>query len=326
MKTKKINHQAVLNCCQYLCAQPTLAKPNGAKLVVVFEPQYQALCDMLAPCLSEAGPHLLVCMYNTEAHTPDTVIPELHDASLALFMYDKYSGSEIHVNYSDTMKPYGEHIENNPMTCSFLIDVLSDFNDIFDMSPKRTISLNQELIQLAEKTQYIHVADAYGSQFQVHLGQAKTWFNMDGTTHQNILPSEIASYKQPVNGVWYFTGTLLSKVPFSLKYGVIKEPIKLVIKDGSIMSCETQHTMLQDDLDYFFDAHPNHRSIEEIGIGTNEGLTKLTGSNAPHEERHAGLHIGLGGEAKGSTHVDFISDACHFYFDDRLVFDGKFRI
>ena len=327
MRNNGFNHQAILNCCEYICQQPTVTSPNeGGMLVMVHEPQYESLAKLIQAGIAELYPQILVKLFDSSSQSSETVISVLKKASLSLFMYDKYTGDEIHINYADAMKPYGVHIENNLGRCCFMIDALQDFNEIYSIAPSRTYALNSDLVALATNTQKIVVTDHLGSEFYVELESDNKWLNLNGRTHQDILPSEVFSYRQKISGTWYFTGAILSKVPFSLKYGVIMKPIKFMFKDGFVTDYEAQDEHLQQDLDYYFKAHPNHKSVEEIGIGTNEGIKKLAASNAPHEERHPGIHIGIGGEQTGTSHIDLISNACHFHFDDRLIFDGSFQL
>ena len=62
--------------------------------------------------------------------------------------------------------------------------------------------------------------------------------------------------------------------------------------------------------------------IEEYGIGTNVGIKKLYGRNTGFEERHPGLHLGLGGGRKGSNHLDMIFSTGKIFADSTLIFDN----
>ncbi|WP_280123501.1 hypothetical protein [Coxiella endosymbiont of Ornithodoros amblus] len=68
-----------------------------------------------------------------------------------------------------------------------------------------------------------------------------------------------------------------------------------------------------------------YRKIEEIGIGTNEDLSTLKGKTGVFEERHVGLHFGLGGKKDNSIHLDLVSADNQIYFDDKVIFNQKLR-
>ncbi|GAB2890883.1 hypothetical protein GCM10027093_27450 [Paraburkholderia jirisanensis] len=60
--------------------------------------------------------------------------------------------------------------------------------------------------------------------------------------------------------------------------------------------------------------------------GADRHFDQIGGRNAGFDERHCGLHLGLGGGAKGSHHLDLIFDSGTLQFDERIVFDGQYRI
>ncbi len=71
--------------------------------------------------------------------------------------------------------------------------------------------------------------------------------------------------------------------------------------------------------------HPDNACIDEFGIGTNLGITDLYGLNSVFEERHVGLHIGLGGREKGSHHLDLLFSGGDIFCDNQLIFqNGKY--
>ncbi|MDR8100034.1 leucyl aminopeptidase, partial [Burkholderia cenocepacia] len=80
------------------------------------------------------------------------------------------------------------------------------------------------------------------------------------------------------------------------------------------------------DFTTYLDRHANHRRIEDFGIGTNLGIRGLYGRNAGFEERHPGLHLGLGGGENGSHHLDLIFARGTLSLDERIVFDGAFAV
>ncbi len=128
-----------------------------------------------------------------------------------------------------------------------------------------------------------------------------------------------------------FVGTFLSTIPFARKYGVLQSPLELWIEDSTIQKIATDVPGLEHDFNKYLDANPSNRRIEELGIGTNEGVKSLYARNAGFEERHCGLHLGLGGGAKGSHHLDLIFEkGCWRWIMSRcsmggLCFRGNLR-
>ncbi|WP_204080119.1 hypothetical protein [Mycobacterium riyadhense] len=72
--------------------------------------------------------------------------------------------------------------------------------------------------------------------------------------------------------------------------------------------------------------------IGEVGFGTNEGITEWVNFLSHINERHPGLHLGLGTPSQPQSkvgwgsplHLDMILDGCRIWFDDALVFSNGF--
>ena len=75
----------------------------------------------------------------------------------------------------------------------------------------------------------------------------------------------------------------------------------------------------------YLDKCAGNRIVEEFGIGTNLNV-RLHGRNASFEERHPGLHLGLGGGERGSHHLDLVFSSGTILFDDTVIFDGSFHV
>ena len=148
--------------------------------------------------------------------------------------------------------------------------------------------------------------------------------DINGVGNYDLAPGEIATHSDAINGHVKFLGTFLSTIPFARKYGVLESPLELWIENSTISRIATDVPGLEHDFNKYLDANPSNRRIEELGIGTNEGVKDLYARNAGFEERHCGLHLGLGGGAKGSHHLDLIFSGGVLALDDKPVFDGRF--
>jgi len=105
---------------------------------------------------------------------------------------------------------------------------------------------------------------------------------------------------------------------------VLQSPLELWIENSTVCSVASEVPGLADDFNKYLNANPSNRRVEELGIGTNEGVKDLYARNAGFEERHCGLHLGLGGGQKGSHHLDLIFASGVLALDDKPVFDGAF--
>ncbi|SEQ76141.1 hypothetical protein SAMN03159444_02401 [Pseudomonas sp. NFACC02] len=200
------------------------------------------------------------------------------------------------------------------------------FYDTFSVKPERIAQLNAALIERMNQGETLSFSDEQGSYFEAPLRELKKWTNINGVGNYDLAPGEIATHSDSINGHVKFVGTFLSTIPFARKYGVIESPLELWIENSTITRVETEVPGLEIDFNKYLDANPSNRRVEELGIGTNEGVTRLYARNAGFEERHCGLHLGLGGGAKGSHHLDLIFDSGTLSVDKRVVFDGAFNL
>ena len=105
---------------------------------------------------------------------------------------------------------------------------------------------------------------------------------------------------------------------------MLQAPLSLRIENSSICQVASTVAGLEADFNQYLNASPSNRRIEELGIGTNEGVKGLYARNTGFEERHCGLHLGLGGGAAGSHHLDLIFNEGTLVLDGKTLFDGQF--
>jgi aminopeptidase len=192
------------------------------------------------------------------------------------------------------------------------------FSDAFGTDPRTIASINSAMIEIANASKLMIYQDEFGSKLEIDIA-GKAWTNLDGLSGIDILPGEIATLGE-VNGTAQFFGTFFSQLPFALKYGVIKDsPIEIEIRRSEVVSFKTQNETFKRDFDAFLGARKSNRTVEEVGIGTNPTIVNLYGINSPFEERHMGLHLGLGGAEAGSNHLDLIFYGGSILFDQTLV-------
>ncbi|CAB3763124.1 leucyl aminopeptidase [Paraburkholderia humisilvae] len=200
------------------------------------------------------------------------------------------------------------------------------FREAFSVEPERIDALNSQLIGIAAGATHLAFSNGKGSWLNAPLHSAKKWTSINGKGNFDLVPGEIATHCDDINACLQFTGTFLSTIPFAVKYGVISSPVTIVVEKSRIVRVACESEGLRRDLEAYLSAHPSNSTIEELGIGTNEGVRSLYGRNAGFEERHCGLHLGLGGGAVGSHHLDLIFSSGTLQFDERIVFDGQYRL
>jgi aminopeptidase len=146
----------------------------------------------------------------------------------------------------------------------------------------------------------------------------RAWINSNG--RRNMPSGEV--FTGPLEDS--ATGTIRFTVPSSPR-GVLVEDVTLTFEDGKVTSATAARG--QDYLDAALASDPGARFLGEIGIGTNAGIDRATGSVLLDEKIAGTVHLALGrsypetgGVNRSALHWDLICDLRH---GGRLTADGE---
>jgi aminopeptidase len=197
-------------------------------------------------------------------------------------------------------------------------------------------TLTNQVYELVHHAKKIHVTSEKGSDVTATFNPSWKWIPCHGRYTEagkwgNLPEGEVFTAPATVDGV--LVCDVLGDY-FSAKYGVLKHPLTLTVKDSYItdVSCEDA-AIAQDVRDYLF-SKPNSNRAGEFAIGTLTSLKKLSG-NLLQDEKMPGLHVAFGNpysEFTGAdwtaeTHVDVIPGRCTIEIDGREIMrDGQFTI
>jgi leucyl aminopeptidase (aminopeptidase T) len=121
---------------------------------------------------------------------------------------------------------------------------------------------------------------------------------------------------------------------FDVRYGLLSPPIRLVVRDGRLVSFETPDQQLERDFREYIGQHPNSSRVGEFAIGTNVGLTQIIG-NFTQDEKFPGVHVAFGdpgGHDTGAdweapSHVDTLASHATVSVDGRTIMEnGRFLV
>ncbi|HDR9043910.1 TPA: leucyl aminopeptidase [Burkholderia vietnamiensis] len=300
-----------------------LARGETGKLLVGYDTRNR---DTALRAFSALPASLDATTLSLENTAPDDIAAALTQADLFVLLYDSSclptpspSGPPFlaairpaiveHWNKSVLFKDYGPHLD-----------------EAFAESLDDIAARNARLIEAAVHASQIHFIDEAGNRLSGSLAADQKWTSVDGMGNLDVVPGEIATHVTDLNGSIVFSGTFLGTVPFAIKYRVAERLATLHVRDSLIDGFDSDDASFRRDFAAYLERHDNHRRIEEFGIGTNLGIRALYGRNAGFEERHPGLHLGLGGGANGSHHLDLIFARGTLAFDERIVFDGAFAV
>ena len=180
----------------------------------------------------------------------------------------------------------------------------------------------------------IHATTPDGTDLVATLDPALRWVPCTGIYHRrgmwgNLPEGGTYTCPQSVNG------TLVAHVVgdhFSERYGILKEPVVVEIRDGWAVRIQCSDRALSTELEAYLDSAENGRRVGEFAIGTNVGLSRLVG-NLLQDEKIPGIHVAFGRpypEETGATwsspvHVDLVPVKCTVSMDgDLIMSDGRF--
>ena len=174
----------------------------------------------------------------------------------------------------------------------------------------------QRIVDRLAEARAIHI-EAPGTDLRLRVDD-RTWINSNG--RRNMPSGEVFTgpLEDSANGTIRFT------IPSSPN-GVLVEDVTLTFEDGKVTSATAARG--QDYLDAALATDPGARFLGEIGIGTNAGIDRPTGSILLDEKMAGTVHLALGrsypetgGRNSSALHWDLL---CDLRDGGRLTADGE---
>lgn len=202
-----------------------------------------------------------------------------------------------------------------------------DYNVIADL----TFRVNNRV----ENAEEIRVTSRKGTDLVVKLDpQHLKWIPCHGLYHHQgdwgNLP-EGETFTAPLSADGVIVADVLGDY-FSHKYGVLDTPVAFRLVAGRVTAVESANQDLADEVWAYLHSAENGNRAGEFAIGTNIGITHLTG-NLLQDEKIPGVHVAFGNPYPDRTgadwtstiHVDVIPLDCSIWVNgDQIMQDGKF--
>jgi len=175
-----------------------------------------------------------------------------------------------------------------------------------------------------------------GTDLSAGFSRRLAWIPCHGLYHAqgdwgNLPEGEVYTCPAIVNG------TIVADVMgdyFSPKYKVLSDPVVFRITDCRVTDVTSDNRAIADEVQAYLDSAENGRRVGEFAIGTNTGISELTG-NLLQDEKLPGIHVAFGNpypdrtgaDWASSVHVDVIPTCCTIEVDGQTIMkDGKFQI
>jgi aminopeptidase len=159
--------------------------------------------------------------------------------------------------------------------------------------------------------------EAEGTDLRVRV-EGRVWVNSDG--RRNMPSGEI--FTAPLEDS--AQGTIRFTIP-SHRRGAAVEDVQLTFRDGEVVSARA--ALGEEHLRAALAADAGARRVGELGLGTNRGIDRPTGSTLLDEKMAGTVHLALGraypetgGRNRSALHWDLV---CDLRQGGRLTVDGE---
>jgi aminopeptidase len=194
--------------------------------------------------------------------------------------------------------------------------------------------LTHQVHSLVKDAKLIQVTSRKGTEISAELNPSYHWVPCHGLYHQpgdrgNLPEGEVFTCPWKLNGV--LVVDVLGDF-FSMKYGVLDNPVTILVEDSLVkkVTCQDQH--IADELLKYLKSAANGLRAGEFAIGTNTAVIHLSG-NLLQDEKMPGIHVAFGNpigyltgaDWQSDVHVDVVPVDCTITVDGkRIMEDGKF--
>jgi leucyl aminopeptidase (aminopeptidase T) len=197
--------------------------------------------------------------------------------------------------------------------------------------------VTRQVFEIVRQATRIDVATRLGTELSATFSAQRRWIPCDGRYWEqgrwgNLPEGETFTAPLGVDGV---IAAEEAGDYFSEKYGMLRPPMRIVVKDGRVVKVEAEgRPELQADFEAYLGQHTESNRAGEFAIGTNVGLTEIVG-NFLQDEKFPGVHVAFGdpyGFETGAdwacpTHVDVLASHANVWVDGRQVMeDGRFLV
>lgn len=191
--------------------------------------------------------------------------------------------------------------------------------------------LNKRLIATGKGTKSVKVKSCSGTDLKIDFVKGYEWTNSCGYFDQRypgvLPPGEVNTYSPAINGVLVGDGAINFSIGIPFLPLLKEDPLQIEIMDSKVVDYQCENPFIKAIFAKFLTI-PNAHRVGEVGFGTNEKFKGFVNFCSHINERHPGLHLGLGTPTQTAKcldwscplHMDIIPNDSEIYFDDALIF------
>ncbi|MEV0594613.1 hypothetical protein [Nonomuraea cavernae] len=198
-----------------------------------------------------------------------------------------------------------------------LINASSDFFErAVNATPQVLSAINGALLNRMMPASHLRIQTPSGTDLEVSTDTERyRWLSNRGLWRQGtfvITPSgEVSTYPADINGVLVADGAFNVTAYTETDARLHDNPVTLQIEKGRVVAYTCDSPAVSKLIDRCLE-RPNADRIGELGFGTNIGVSGFIRMNSHINERHPGVHLGLG---QHGQKIDAVSYMCDIHLD-----------
>ncbi|HEU5024848.1 MAG TPA: hypothetical protein VFV01_07980 [Spirillospora sp.] len=247
---------------------------------------------------------------------------------IVIFTVERDSMSHV-LQLRRVLAPYPEHT----WAMFRMINASAEFFEhSMNVTPQLLSAVNGALLNRMMPAERLHITSSSGTDLEVEVDSRRyRWLSNRGVWRPGAFlvlpPGEVSTFPARVNGVLVADGAFNVTAYTRADARLADHPVSIEIEEGRVAhaTCESPEVerLLRRCL-----AYDNGDRIGELGFGTNIGTPGFIPMNSHINERHPGVHLGLGQHGQlidvagywSDIHLDLITS------DARITVDGRTRI
>jgi aminopeptidase len=197
--------------------------------------------------------------------------------------------------------------------------------------------VTRQVFEIVRQAERIEVATQLGTELTATFSKHRRWISSDARYHEqgrwgNLPEGEVFTAPMTVDGL--LVGEEMGD-HFAARYGLFDEPVRIRVQQGRVRSVETPgNAALKAEIEGYLAQSTDSNRAGEFAIGTNVGLTRITG-NFLQDEKFPGVHVAFGDPYGADTgadwscqsHVDVLASRADVYVDGRQIMEsGRFKL
>ena len=197
--------------------------------------------------------------------------------------------------------------------------------------------VTRRVYEVVREASRIEVTTRLGTELSATFSKQRRWVSSDGRYHEqgrwgNLPEGEVFTAPLSVDGL--LVGEEMGD-HFAPRYRLFEEPVRIRVKEGRAVAVEMPgHPEILAEIEAYLGQSECSNRAGEFAIGTNVGLTRITG-NFLQDEKFPGVHVAFGdpyGPETGAdwscaSHVDVLASRANVYVDGRQIMaEGRFLL